>query len=145
MPNIIKNNLEKVLKEYLSSKNYLMEFSKKENIEKVKADIAKYSFDKEESEIEEYFFKELGWIGALEADVIQLKIRLYHTYEAYKDLVDPPEDLLTLIKEELKGITFKLSFDVKGNSLKVADEEAYNFYKKQYFQGQEYLKKNNNG
>lgn len=134
MQNKIELQLEKVFKEYLNVKHFLKEFYK--NLSKLKEELAKESLEKTEEEIYEYTFEKFGYISAIEGDLAQLKGRLYHTYEAYKDLVEIPKE----IKEEVEDLKFTLTYNIRGTDAEIVDQEAYNFYKNNFIEGQKYLK-----
>lgn len=131
MANIIEINLQKTFKEYLDVKNYILQ---KVNKEQLDTDLAKevISSNLSEDEIDDYIFEKTGWVQILNEDLRQLKIRLFHTYMAYKDLVEPPKELKEQIEEEIKEMTFKLTYSIKGDELTLVDKEAYEFYKKQF-------------
>ena len=134
MQNKIELHLETVYKEYEEVKYYLTNFKK--NIEEKKKKVAEKTQNKTEEEVNEIFYKEIAWISALEGDLQQLTGRLYHTYQAYKDLIEIPQK----IKEEVKNLKFTLVFNVRAGEVEIVDKEAYEFYKTQFFEGQKYLK-----
>lgn len=134
MQNKIELHLETVHKEYDEVKYYLTNFKK--NIEEKKKKVAEKTQNKTEEEVNEIFYKEIAWISALEGDLQQLTGRLYHTYQAYKDLIEIPQK----IKEEVENLKFTLVFNVRAGEVETVDKEAYEFYKTQFFEGQKYLK-----
>ena len=134
MQNKIELHLETVYKEYDEVKYYLTNFKK--NIEEKKKKVAEKTQNKTEEEVNEIFYKEIAWISALEGDLQQLTGRLYHTYQAYKDLIEIPQK----IKEEVENLKFTLVFNVRAGEVETVDKEAYEFYKTQFFEGQKYLK-----
>ena len=134
MQNKIELHLETVYKEYEEVKYYLTNFKK--NIEENKKKVAEKTQNKTEEEVNEIFYKEIAWISALEGDLQQLTGRLYHTYQAYKDLIEIPQK----IKEEVENLKFTLVFNVRAGEVEIVDKEAYEFYKTQFFEGQKYLK-----
>lgn len=134
MQNKIELHLETVHKEYDEVKYYLTNFKK--NIEEKKKKVAEKTQNKTEEEVNEIFYKEIAWITALEGDLQQLTGRLYHTYQAYKDLIEIPQK----IKEEVENLKFTLVFNVRAGEVEIVDKEAYEFYKTQFFEGQKYLK-----
>ena len=134
MQNKIELHLETVYKEYDEVKYYLTNFKK--NIEEKKKKVAEKTQNKTEEEVNEIFYKEIAWISALEGDLQQLTGRLYHTYQAYKDLIEIPQK----IKEEVENLKFTLVFNVRAGEVEIVDKEAYEFYKTQFFEGQKYLK-----
>ena len=134
MQNKIELHLETVYKEYEEVKYYLTNFKK--NIEEKKKKVAEKTQNKTEEEVNEIFYKEIAWISALEGDLQQLTGRLYHTYQAYKDLIEIPQK----IKEEVENLKFTIVFNVRAGEVEIVDKEAYEFYKTQFFEGQKYLK-----
>ena len=134
MQNKIELHLETVYKEFEEVKYYLTNFKK--NIEEKKKKVAEKTENKTEEEVNEIFYKEIAWITALEGDLQQLTGRLYHTYQAYKDLIEIPQK----IKEEVENLKFTLVFNVRAGEVETVDKEAYEFYKTQFFEGQKYLK-----
>lgn len=134
MQNKIEIHLNTVYKEYEITKQYLINFKK--NIEEKKVDVAKKTKNKTEEETDEIYYKEIAWIRALEGDLQQLTGRLYHTYQAYKDLIEIPQK----IKEEIENLNFNLVFNIRGEEVEVVNKEAYDFYKKQFFEIQKHLK-----
>ena len=134
MQNKIELHLETVYKEYEEVKYYLTNFKK--NIVEKKKKVSEKTQNKTEEEVNEIFYKEIAWISALEGDLQQLTGRLYHTYQAYKDLIEIPQK----IKEEVENLKFTLVFNVRAGEVETVDKEAYEFYKTQFFAGQKYLK-----
>jgi hypothetical protein len=134
MQNKIELHIETVYKEYDEVKYYLTNFKK--NIEEKKKKVAQKTEKATEEETDEIFYNEIAWITALEGDFQQLTGRLYHTYQAYKDLIEIPQK----IKEEVENLKFTLVFNVKAGEVETVDKEAYQFYKTQFFEGQKFLK-----
>lgn len=130
--NYIELQLEKVYKEYMEVKNFLLNFARKENLEEIKKDIAQNAL-KEQTDDDrfEYYFKKLGWTSAVQADLTQLKARLFHTYEAYKELVEPPKEIKEEIEKELQDIVFKLTYNIKANQAELVDQKLLEYYKNQ--------------
>lgn len=140
--NYIQLHLEKVYKEYLDVKHFLERTLKKENLDKIRDEVAKKSIELEtDEEISELSFEKLGWIQILQQDLISLKVRLYHTYEAYKELVEPPKELKEEIEIEIKDLAFNLTYSVKGDEITLVNKESYNFYKNQAFEVEKLYKK----
>ncbi len=134
MQNKIELHLQTVYKEYEEVKYYLTNFKK--NLEEKKKSVAEKTQNKTEEEIEEIYYKDIAWITALEGDLQQLTGRLYHTHQAYKDLIEIPQE----IKAEVENLKFTLVFNVRAGEVEIVDKEAYAFYKNQFFAGQKYLK-----
>ena len=133
MVEIIKTQLEKSLKEYLDADFYFKKYSSKESIESVKKEIASESLEMEGNEnISNLYFEKLGWLSAMENDVFALKTRLYHTYEAYKNIVEIPQEIKLKIENELQDFTMRLVYDVKSGERKIVDQDLYNMIKGQF-------------
>ena len=134
MENKIEIHLNKVFKEYLDVKNYLLSLDK----QSIKDEVTQKSLliDSDE-ELSNYYFEKLGYLRALEGDLSQLQGRLFHVYDYYKEIT---EEKNQDIEKELQDITFKLTYSVKGDELTLVDKEAYEFYKKQFIESQKYAK-----
>lgn len=132
----IKTYIEKVFKEYLALKNYLLAETK--NIEELKKEFAKASL--ENLNADDYFEK-IGWIALMQEDLFLQKAKLFFTMEAYKDIIEPPKELTDQIKKELEDVSFEQMFSVVGGERKITNKEKYNARKKEYFIQVENLKK----
>lgn len=136
----IKTYIEKVFKEYLSLKNYLL--TEVKNIEELKKEFAKASL--ENLNADDYFEK-VGWIALMQEDLFLQKAKLFFTMEAYKDIIEPPKELTNQIKKELEDVSFEQMFSIIGGERKITNKEKYNARKKEYFIQVENLKKQLNG
>jgi hypothetical protein len=136
MENKLELHLDKCFKEYLDVKNYLKNFYLK--LPKLKGELAKKLSGKDEEQVNEISYKDVFWVSALEGDLAQLTGRLYHTFQAYKQLENSAEKIE--IEKELKEIKFNLTYSVKGDQVDVVDKEGYDFYKNQFLETQKYLK-----
>ena len=134
MENKIELHLNKVFKEYLEVKNYLLSVDK----QSIKDEVTQksLSIDSDE-ELSDYYFEKLGYLRALEGDLSQLQARLFYVYDYYKEI--SAEKNLE-IEKELQEIQFRLTYSVKGNELTLVDKEAYDFYKNQFKESQKYAK-----
>ncbi len=132
----IKTYIEKVFKEYLALKNYLLAETK--NIEELKKEFAKASL--ENLNADDYFEK-IGWIALMQEDLFLQKAKLFFTMEAYKDIIEPPKELTDQIKKEIEDVSFEQMFSVVGGERKITNKEKYNARKKEYFIQVENLKK----
>jgi hypothetical protein len=83
----------------------------------------------------------MGFVTALNGDFTQLKMQLFFTWQAYKDLVEPPKELKTVIEKELEGVQLKTVYSTINGELNLVDKGLYNQYKEQYKQVEEYTKK----
>lgn len=134
MENKIELYLNKVFKEYLDVKNYIANIDREKIKKEVSEKVLNIDSDEESSN---YFFEKLGFISILEGDLSQLQGRLFHTYEAYKDLISEKN---LEIEKELKGIKFKIVYSIKGDELTLVEKEGYDYYKNNYVEGKKYAK-----
>jgi hypothetical protein len=139
--NYIELYLERVLKDYLATKEILEKSLSHESKEKARKDIAEKSYSLSEQELSDYTFKKMGFVTALNGDFTQLKMQLFFTWQAYKDLVEPPKELKTVIEKELEGVQLKTVYSTINGELNLVDKGLYNQYKEQYKQVEEYTKK----
>lgn len=106
----IKANLETVYMEYIDYKNYLKDKFKpqdvlrKEMSEKIKS-------EQDPEKIQQAFFDLAEKQSMYQSDFIGLQNRLFHTIEAYKDLIEIPQE----IKRETENIKFQQIFKIKNN------------------------------
>jgi len=136
----IKTYIEKVFKEYLTLKNYLL--TEVKSIEELKKEFAKASL--ENLNADDYFEK-IGWIALMQEDLFLQKAKLFFTMEAYKDIIEPPKELTDQIKKELEDVSFEQMFSIMGGERKITNKDKYNARKKEYFIQVENLKKQLNG
>jgi len=136
----IKTYIEKVFKEYLSLKNYLL--TEVKSIEELKKEFAKASL--ENLNADDYFEK-VGWIALMQEDLFLQKAKLFFTMEAYKDIIEPPKELTDQIKKELEDVSFEQMFSIIDGERKITNKDKYNARKKEYFIQVENLKKQLNG
>ena len=114
----VKSYLEKVYREFVDYKDYLKDKIKpqdqlrKEMAEKIAKDI-------NTDDIQMEFFEIIDKQGMYQADFIGLQNRLFHTIEAYKDLIEIPEEVLT----EVSSVKFKQIFKIKNGAEIVVNEE----------------------
>jgi hypothetical protein len=134
--NIVENYIEKIFKEYLDYKNYLLS-----KAEEVKNQALGFESSEDQNKYLDYFEK-LGWYNIAQSDLAQQKARLFFTMEAYKDLVEPPKELKQQIEKELEGITFQQVFAIKAGERQLVDQERYDLIKDNYFN---FLKTNDGG
>ena len=139
--NYLQTYLERVLKDYLGIKENLEKHLLKENIEKIRLDIAEKSSVLSEDDFLDYQFNKMGWLIALQNDLVQFKMQLYFTWTAYKDLVEPPKEIKEVIEKELDKIVFKTTYSIINGELILVDKDLLEAYKKEYVLAQEYNKK----
>lgn len=136
----IKTYIEKVFKEYLTLKNYILTEAK--SIEEIKKEFAKASL--ENLNADDYFEK-VGWIALMQEDLFLQKAKLFFTMEAYKDIIEPPKELTDQIKKELEDVSFEQMFSVIDGKREIINKDKYDARKKEYFIQVENLKKTLNG
>jgi hypothetical protein len=122
-----QNKLEQLFKEYLELKNYIQEESK--NIEALKKEVADKALELFTIEDKaNLYFETIGEKEILKIDFLELQKKLYYFYEAYKDLVEIPIEIVNeFIDYKIKGV-----FALKNGKKEIIDKELYNFYKKQH-------------
>lgn len=141
---IIKSNLEKVFKEYTEYKDTLQTLMKKMEVNKDNFATTILNIEDEDAQ-NEYFYEEKGWLSSANNDLAQLKMRMYFTYEAYKDIINIPEELKVRIEEELKDVSPRYVFSLKNGEKEIIDKELFNQHKEQFKLYQQQLKKFNGG
>lgn len=119
--NIVQLNLEKYTKEYYDVFNVIQQ--KEKEIDRNA--IAKECMDKTQEEQFEIYMNKIGDLPLLKQDLYLLKLRLFYTWEAYKELVEPPTEIAQLIQEAIKDIKFELCFSVKGAEVLVVNEKLH--------------------
>ena len=133
MLELIKIHLEKCLKEYTELNIFFRNSSTKEKVDKIKSEIAlEVQNLGEDANIADIYFEKLGWLSAMENDEYALKARLFHTYEAYKNLVEIPQEIKEQIEKELENFKMRLTYDVKGGEKTIVDQELYEMFKAQF-------------
>jgi hypothetical protein len=136
----IKTYIEKVFKEYLLLKNYILTEAK--NIEEIKKEFAKASLDNLNADD---YFEKVGWIALMQEDLFLQKAKLFFTMEAYKDIIEPPKELTDQIKKELEDVSFEQMFSIIDGERKTINKDKYEARKKEYFIQVDNLKKQLNG
>lgn len=107
----IKAHLEKVFTEYIEYKNFLKE--KVKPLEEIRKELMDELSEEQDPEVatQKLFEKQEKQTIYLQ-DLTNLLTRLYHTIQAYKDLVEIPD----VITEEIKNFKFELFYSVKNNN-----------------------------
>jgi len=114
-----KAHLEKVYTEYIHYKEYIKDKIKQpEQIRKEIAEEIKTVTDIDKVQDLVYQKSEKNMI--YQADFKNLMTRLYHTIEAYKDILEIPEE----IKKEVEIYKFVQLLSIKNNMEKVVDQGA---------------------
>lgn len=127
---LIKRNIEKVFKEYIEYKTYF--YAEIEKIKSKKKEIGESLLDIDENTHASILFEEQGWIQYAATDLAQLRLNLYFTYEAYKDMVEIPQELKETVDEELKDVSPRYLFSVKNGEREIVDKNLYEEVKKQF-------------
>lgn len=124
--NIMQTKLQQIFKEYTDLKNYIQEDSK--NLEKVKKEVHDQALQLDDvSDQAGLYFDKIGNVEILKIDFLEVQKKLYYTYEAYKDLVQVPEE----IKTEIKDYKIKSVFAIIDGKKEIIDKDLYNSYRKQ--------------
>ena len=122
----IKNYLEKAYTEYIEYENFLKSIIKP--IDVVRKEIAeKITAETTEEEVTELYFNNVEKTLLHRRDFVEQRQRLFYTVEAYKDLMEIPQE----IKDKVKEMSFIQIFGVKIGKEEVMNEEALEFTKKQ--------------
>lgn len=133
---IAKAHLEQVYTEYINYKEYIRDKVKpQDQIRKEIAEEIKNNPDIEK--IQDLIFQKSEKNMIYQTDFKNLMTRLYHTIEAYKDILEIPEE----IKEEVKLYKFVQLLAVKNNTEKVVDQEAIDKIKEAIKSNVEQIKK----
>ena len=110
MEDKIKAVLEMVYTEYIEYKNFLKDIVKpQDTLRKEFAEEIKKETDIEKAQ--QSFFDLIEKQSMYQSDFIGLQNRLFHTVEAYKDLIEIPKEIL----EETSHVKFQQIFKVKNN------------------------------
>jgi hypothetical protein len=134
--NPIQTKLEQVFKEYIEFRDYVE--SNKKPAEEIRKEIAEKVTSIEDDSYLDIMFKEYGERQLEAIDLNQMSTRLYYYYNAYKDLVEVPEE----IKTEAEKIDIKFLFAIKNGKREIADKELYNSLKTQFVEANKEAQKN---
>jgi hypothetical protein len=122
----IKNYLEKVYTEYVDYENFLKSIIKPLDV--VRKEVAeKITAETTEEEVMEIYFNDVEKSLLHRRDFVNQQQRLFFTVEAYKDVIEIPQEVL----EKVKGMNFIQIFGVKNNTTEVINQEALEFTKTQ--------------
>ncbi len=127
MLNNLKNRIEKDLREYLDYK--LLFESKIKEFEDTQEDFAKQAMEKEFSA--EEMFDKRGFLNLIQYDLALAFSRLFYTYEAYKDIVEIPQEVEQTIQKELNNQTEQHIYSSKGE---LVNKELYEQRKQQFLE-----------
>ena len=131
----MQSKLEQVFKEYIIFKEYVE--SNKKSQEELRTEIANLvsNMDTEDEGYLEVMFKNLGEKNLEILDLNQLGARFRYYYDAYKDFIEVPDE----IKTEAENINIKFLYTIKDGEKKIADQELYENYKKQFLEANRQL------
>lgn len=131
----MQSKLEQVFKEYIVFKEYVE--SNKKSQEELRTEIANLvsNMDTEDEGYLEVMFKNIGEKNLEILDLNQLGARFRHYYDAYKDFIEIPQE----IKTEAENINLKFLYTIKDGEKKIADQELYENYKKQFLEANKQL------
>ena len=127
---LMQSKLEQVFKEYIIFKEYVE--SNQKSQEELRTEIANLvsNMDTEDEGYLEVMFKNLGEKNLEILDLNQLGARFRYYYDAYKDFIEVPDE----IKTEAENINIKFLYTIQDGEKKIADQELYENYKKQFLE-----------
>lgn len=118
--------LEKVWTEYSEYKEFIKSISKP--IEELRKEVAqKITQETTAEQAQQLFFEGFEKIMLHNGDFIYQQNRLFYTVEAYKNLIEIPQE----IKTEVENIKFIQIFAIKDKKETVINQEALDFTKNQ--------------
>lgn len=124
--NLMQSKLQQIFKEYTDLKNYIQEDNK--NIEKLKKEVHDQALKFETLEEKaSFYFDELGYKSLIHVDLMEKKKELYYVYQAYKDLIEIPSNII----EELIEYKVNTVFAIIDGEKTVLDKNLYDSYRKQ--------------
>ena len=131
----MQSKLEQVFKEYIIFKEYVE--SNQKSQEELRTEIASLvsNMDTEDESYLEVMFKNLGEKNLEILDLNQLGARFRYYYDAYKDFIEVPDE----IKTEAENINIKFLYTIQDGEKKIADQELYENYKKQFLEANKQL------
>ena len=132
---LMQSKLEQVFKEYIIFKEYVE--SNQKSQEELRTEIANLvsNMDTEDESYLEVMFKNLGEKNLEILDLNQLGARFRYYYDAYKDFIEVPDE----IKTEAENINIKFLYTIQDGEKKIADQELYENYKKQFLEANKQL------
>ena len=131
----MQSKLEQVFKEYIIFKEYVE--SNQKSQEELRTEIASLvsNMDTEDESYLEVMFINLGEKNLEILDLNQLGARFRYYYDAYKDFIEVPDE----IKTEAENINIKFLYTIQDGEKKIADQELYENYKKQFLEANKQL------
>ena len=132
---LMQSKLEQVFKEYIIFKEYVE--SNQKSQEELRTEIASLvsNMDTEDESYLEVMFKNLGEKNLEILDLNQLGARFRYYYDSYKDFIEVPDE----IKTEAENINIKFLYTIQDGEKKIADQELYENYKKQFLEANKQL------
>ena len=132
---LMQSKLEQVFKEYIIFKEYVE--SNQKSQEELRTEIANLvsNMDTEDESYLEVMFKNLGEKNLEILDLNQLGARFRYYYDSYKDFIEVPQE----IKTEAENINIKFLYTIQDGEKKIADQELYENYKKQFLEANKQL------
>ena len=132
---LMQSKLEQVFKEYIIFKEYVE--SNQKSQEELRTEIANLvsNMDTEDESYLEVMFKNLGEKNLEILDLNQLGARFRYYYDSYKDFIEIPQE----IKTEAENINIKFLYTIQDGEKKIADQELYENYKKQFLEANKQL------
>ena len=132
---LMQSKLEQVFKEYIIFKEYVE--SNQKSQEELRTEIASLvsNIDTEDESYLEVMFKNLGEKNLEILDLNQLGARFRYYYDSYKDFIEVPDE----IKTEAENINIKFLYTIQDGEKKIADQELYENYKKQFLEANKQL------
>ena len=131
----MQSKLEQVFKEYIIFKENVE--SNQKSQEELRTEIANLvsNMDTEDESYLEVMFKNLGEKNLEILDLNQLGARFRYYYDSYKDFIEVPDE----IKTEAENINIKFLYTIQDGEKKIADQELYENYKKQFLEANKQL------
>ena len=131
----MQSKLEQVFKEYIIFKEYVE--SNQKSQQELRTEIANLvsNMDTEDEGYLEVMFKNLGEKNLEILDLNQLGARFRYYYDSYKDFIEVPDE----IKTEAENINIKFLYTIQDGEKKIADQELYENYKKQFLEANKQL------
>lgn len=118
--------LEKVWTEYSEYKEYIKTVAKP--VEELRKEVAQRITPQTTSEeAQEYVFQGFEKIMLHNGDFINQQNRLFYTVEAYKNIIEIPQE----IKKEVESLKFLQIFAIKDKKETVINQEALDFTRNQ--------------
>ena len=127
---LMQSKLEQVFKEYIIFKEYVE--SNQKSQEELRTEIATeiVALEKYDEAYLELLFKHIGEKNLEVTDLDRIGARFRYYYDAYKDFIEIPDE----IKTEAEKINIKFVYTIQDGEKKIADQELYENYKKQFLE-----------